>query len=406
MKLSKKLNLKEEDLHKLRNMCTAGWESICWRQDYYNTGGIVESDERVDEGRKLYWPWCWPRTYVVQPMLRQGYFDRVRRFLEFWEKCQEKDGAWYHCYDIRNYAGCSEAKFETDNVGYMLWHIGEYINATGDVDWLRQHEAMALRAADFLFSKFNPELQLIWGIEEGGEVDDKTGKEVDWPAGYATHINAVCEKGLCCAAELAERLDKLDLAKKYRCCASQIHEAIETKLFNEKAGTYCFGILEDGTQLTGSMWFALMPGYVNNRWDSKVASTFEYLWSRNHGHDPKIPNGYWYRDCRNLVGKTESHFFNYSGVGCTIGTSAAIAHMLLLGGDTQRAKEQIELCVQFTNDSNLIPEHINTIHPGKIGNYGCYPDGYYWVDSGNLFHLSFFLRLISTFPDLIANAKD
>jgi GH15 family glucan-1,4-alpha-glucosidase len=399
------LGLDAKTLDKLQKMWSAAWESIAWRQDHYGTGGIVESDERVDGGRKLYWPWCWQRNYVVEPMLKQKHFDRERRFLEFWEKCQEQDGCWRHCYDIRNHKGFAGGEAETDNVGYMLWDVWAYVDATEDLAWLRKHESMVLRAAEFLMTKFRPDLQLIWGVEEGAEIDETTGNTIPWPAGYTTHINAVCAKGLRCAGELAGKLGKPDQAKKYAQCASQVQKSIENRLFDEKKGTYCFGILEDGTRVTGSLWLALMPGYVNNCWNDRVASTFEYLWKRNHGHDPKIPQGYWSRDYRPVIGKKESHFFNYSGVGPNIGTSPAIAHLLLLGGDTRRAKEQIELFTQFTNDSNLIPEHINTIHPGKTGTYGCYPDGHYWVDSGNLFHMSFFLRLISTFPKLLGSAE-
>ena len=58
------LALSDQARAKLRAMWDASWESIRWRQDRYKTGGIVGSDERMDGGRKLYWPWCWPRDFI------------------------------------------------------------------------------------------------------------------------------------------------------------------------------------------------------------------------------------------------------------------------------------------------------------------------------------------------------
>jgi hypothetical protein len=83
--------------------------------------------------------------------------------------------------------------------------------------------------------------------------------------------------------------------------------------------------------------------------------------------------------------------------------SPALTQLLLLSGDVTRATEQIDVFTKYTNDSNLIPEHVNTLNSGKLGNYGLYPSGYYWVDSGNLMHLSFFLRLLTTFKDLFSS---
>ncbi len=68
------LPLSAQTRAKLQAMWDASWESVRWRQDRHKTGGIVESDERVN---KLYWPWCWPRNFIVEPMLAVKYYDRV-----------------------------------------------------------------------------------------------------------------------------------------------------------------------------------------------------------------------------------------------------------------------------------------------------------------------------------------
>lgn len=98
-----------------------------------------------------------------------------------------------------------------------------------------------------------------------------------------------------------------------------------------------------------------------------------------------------------MIGKKESSFFRSAGKGPYVGVSAAIAHLLLLGGEDIKARQQIEFLCRWTNDSHLIPQNVCTFHAG--GSCSRYPNGHYWVDSGSLFHLSFFLRLAVNYPD-------
>jgi hypothetical protein len=90
-------------------------------------------------------------------------------------------------------------------------------------------------------------------------------------------------------------------------------------------------------------------------------------------------------------------FGSSAGKGPYVGVSPAIAHLLLLGVEEAKARQQIEFFSRWTNDSNLIAQNLCTFHAGR--NYSKYPNGHYWVDSGNLFHLSFFLRLAIHYPD-------
>ena len=387
--------LSAEVRKKIRLMWEASWESIRWRQDKYKTGGIVESDERVDGGRKLYWPWCWPRNFIVEPMLAVREYDRVRRYLDFWAHCQHADGAWYRCYDVRDYKPYDQLK-ETDNVGYMLIHIANYIAATEDKTWLIAHRDMVLHAGDYLCKMFNPEYDLIYGVEEARDVDEQ-GNVIDLPSGYSTHINTVCAKGLHNAATLAARLGQKESAKKFSDTAKKVEKAIEDKLYDEKRGQYLLGLTDNGRPLLGTLWFKLMPGYVPLVWNQRVESTFWKLWESSYNLDPKIPGGYWGQDFRPMINNKDFDFKNSPGKGPYIGVSAAIAHLLLLGKEEALARQQIEFFTRYTNDSHLIAQNLCTFYAGR--DYSMYPNGQYWVDSGNLFHLSFFLRLAIHYPD-------
>ncbi len=280
----------------------------------------------------------------------------------------------------------------------MLNHIARYAAATDDKAWLRAHGDMVLRAGDYICGRFNPQYDLIYGVEEANDIDEQ-GREIDLPGGYSTHINTVCAQGLRDGATLAALLGAKEQAKNYRTIAGRVQKAIEERLFDEKRGEYLFGLTKQGHPLLGTLWFKLMPAYVPLRWNERDAGTFWKLWKSSYNLDPKIPGGYWGQDFRPVIGKKESVFFRYSGVGPYIGVSAAIAHLLLLAGEDAKARQQIEFFCRWTNQSNLIPEHINTINAGRNGNCdGLYPHGNYYADSGNLFQLSFFLRLAMHYP--------
>lgn len=380
------------DNTKLNTMLDASIESITWRQDSYTTGGIVESDERVDEGRKLYWPWCWPRSFVVKPLLDLGETGRVRRFLDFWKNCQQDDGSWLHCYDIRDGSANPESAKETDNVAYMLCHIFDFYNTTKDIDWLKDNWLMVKRAVEYLMSLYNNDYKLIWGYEECCIPDG-----ADFPAGYSIQINAICAKGLERASELAEAIGERETAEDWLEHSKSVVEGINERLWDPVDGRYIFGITEEGKPRNGMLlWHNLMPAFINSTWDEKAELTFRYLKNICYDRDPKIPNSWWNSDYSSTLNVSDSPCFNYSGVGVVIGAMPFVAELLLRAGYLKLAAEHVDVFTRYTSDTNnLIPEHINTIHPGRLGNYNNYPEPYYFVDSGNLLHLSWFMSMVT-----------
>ncbi len=80
---------------------------------------------------------------------------------------------------------------------------------------------------------------------------------------------------------------------------------------------------------------------------------------------------------------------------------------LLKAGQIDHAREQLEKILELTSRDNwLIPEKIDTLTPGVIGDYSLYPEGQYIVDAGNLLHLSFLLTLGARhIPDMLRRAS-
>lgn len=384
---------------KIAEMSRAGLESVCWRQDKYNTGGIVESDERVDEGRKLYWPWCWPRSYIVEPLLAAGEEQRVLKFLDFWMKCQRDEGNWLHCYDIRDskeYPGLPE----TDNVGYLLWHIGTYLKASKNLNWLNKNWEKIKKAVFFLEKNFNEELDLIWGQEEAN-----IPGEGRFPIRYALHINSICAKGLLAASKMASLQNDSKSEGRWNELAQRIlKNGIGTKLWDEKAGTFAFGFTEDKKRITApALWLTLNPFWIHDCFDDRISSVLDYHKKQLYNKDPKIKGTYWVYNFSPLLYAGTALENEYSGIGVWVGGLPVLIHALLKAGRVEEATEQLKKLIELTNpENNLVPEHINTMHKGRLGNYSTYPEPYYYVDSGNLLHLSFFLNLIARHrPDLL-----
>jgi len=375
-------------------MVRAGLESVCWRQDRYATGGIVESDERVDEGRKLYWPWCWPRTFIVEPLLAAGLNERVRRFLLFWERCQRPDGSWLHCYDIRDYREYP-GWAETDNVGYMLWHIYQYVTACHDEEFLSDHWSMVERASKFLQSQFDERWDMIRGVEEA-EVPECGRMSIR----YSLHINLICSMGLACAAHLARQMHKEPLAEQWDQLSDRIQtKGIEQRLWDVRENVFAFGITEEGRRVTAPvLWMTLMPHFLSHRWNDRIDGTLAYLDRKLYDKDDKIRRTYWPYDYSPVLVPGQPLDNRYSGMGVWVGGLPVLIAVCLKAGRLDKADEQLKIVTALTHPGNLlIPEHVNTLHPGRVGRYSVYPEPYYHVDSGNLLHLSFFLTLIARY---------
>ncbi|MCD6377841.1 MAG: hypothetical protein J7L99_03195 [Planctomycetes bacterium] len=381
------------DVKKLQAMLDASLESVAYRQDRYPTGGIVESDVRFDNGF-VYGKGktCYPRNVLAEPLVFFGMADRLRRSIEFWRLCQDTDGSWGGSYFIDKPEPCrGRGKLQTDTTGYVLHHCFVYYNHSKDKNWLNEHWEMIEKGADYLTSLVNDEFGMIPGNEEA-IIREQYG-EVNWPEGYHAHINSACERGLRVAAKMAQDIDKQAQARKYLTAADTIKYNIFQRLWDDNDKRMLFGINLRGEPYRAAMWFSLMPWYLNCTWDEKAHSTFYYLWDKFYDKDPLIRHSYWSNDFTELAEGRESYHSRYSGAGPYIGVSAAIAEMLLWDGNEKLAEDQINLITQYTDESNLICEHINTLHPGSEGSLKVYPEKPYAVDRGNGMHMSFFLHL-------------
>ena len=284
----------------------------------------------------------------------------------------------------------------------MLWHIGAYVEKSGDVTWLSQHWKAVKRAGSFLEKKFDADMKLIWGEEEA---EISRSRKVR----FSLHMSSVCALGLAAAKKLAVKMGESSLAGRWQRISHEILSVGIPGLWDDDEGTFAFGLTESGVRVTSpALWMTLMPFWLFNRFDDKLPDTLRYLRRKLYDKDLVIPKTYWFYDYSPFVHGDTPMKNQYSGAGVTIGGLPVLVDALLKAGDIEHAEEQISNIVAYTNPENrLLPEHINTITPGKTGNYSVYPDPYYYVDSGNLLHLSFFLTLIARRdPAMLRRASD
>ncbi|MBA7500203.1 MAG: hypothetical protein GH144_01855 [Clostridia bacterium] len=401
------------DSEKFNQMIAASLESIAYRQDKYESGGIVESDDRWDNGF-MYGiggnrgKACYPRVFITQPLLEFGEFERIRRFLNFWKLCQSPEGNWGQSFNVENPKPMIQngsPKQQVDTNGYVLWHCYEYYHYTGDKKWLKENWGMIEKGVEYLLTIYNERFQMLPGREE--MVFRGKGIDINGPPGYSLHINAVCKKGLECSSRLAMEYGKDDLASKWSNYARWIGSGIQKYLWCASGKYYIAGIYEDGQPFIvepfemSAVWYQ----YVNDRlWDEKTASTFWAARNIYYNKDRIIPHTYWLLDYevpgpdgRSVLEGGASNARRWSGMGVQLSLNALTSELLLRGGYPNAATEEIDTLLKYTDESNLAPEHIITVGVGEeVRNFKIYPDKPNAVDRGNLLHLSFFLSLVAS----------
>lgn len=443
------------DHPKLNRMWENAVESIEFRQDSYLSGGIVESDLRINRGRDTYWPWCWPRTYVIIPLLEAGEFGRVKRWLNYWMKLQNDEGGWLHCYDVRDGTAYYQWE-ETDNVSYILWYAWEYLRYSGDDNWAAQHFLQIDKAVQYVKKLFHQEKGLIYGKEEGAFIVD--GEIQDLSVCYGHHVNAVCAKGLLAASEIAVWLQNraispskegypvhdpalAEKAREWGELGRILLENCHEKFWMEDEGYYSVGLLADGTPVKGvhDIFFMQMArAYILGIADEYAVRNWSYIKARLEDFE-KLPSTVGVS--LKLRQKLSPEWYNIQPI---IGQYPVIAKNLLFIGKRKEAAYFVDLALRYVraDDNYLMGESVdwrvqppiprtpfregypdlNKVKPDLFtrhiydmeGNYlrteriekhpmdisevrGQGKQEFYSREPGNLLHMSFFMEMVTSF---------
>jgi len=216
-----------------------------------NRGSVLASgDSSIFNYGRDYYCYCWPRdaAYALWPLIRLGHFDEAKQFIHFARDTMHKDGYLMHKYQPDRAIGSTwhplvhgrrkELAIQEDETACVLFMMGEYIEASKDVDFVSNlYLSLVVPCANFM----------------ANFIDEQTGlphASYDlWEEKFLTSTYTVCTviAGLETASKLAKQLEYADDAHRWKQAADGIRSNLD-KLYHTD-GYFVKGFLlqEDGT---------------------------------------------------------------------------------------------------------------------------------------------------------------
>jgi MYXO-CTERM domain-containing protein len=237
----------KEDTAYLRELLTTDGETR-----YSRFGALPATVSHKGKGAVLaslppgQWTYAWIRdgSYAAAAMAELGMEGPARDALEYylnaeagrfqgWDELSSYDMPPYQISLVRYHGfGVEETDFndfgpnlELDGFGLFLWALGRYEAATGDTGLADQHWAtISQRVADVLVALIDPETGLVRRDSSIWETH-WNGRERAW-----AYTSITAARGLCDAADVADRRGETELAEKYSAAGESIRAAIAARL--------------------------------------------------------------------------------------------------------------------------------------------------------------------------------
>jgi glucoamylase len=164
--------------------------------------------------------YCWPRdgVYLAWALDRCGYHEEARHFYRWCGRTQMFDGLWYqnHYTDgRRHWPG-----IQVDQVATVIWGAWQHFRLTGDRGFLVEMWPVLQRAADYLISRTDPEVRLVYSEQDLWEET----------AGFLTYTNASAVAGLQAAALAAREMGREMDAGRWRSASEALKKQVYGQL--------------------------------------------------------------------------------------------------------------------------------------------------------------------------------
>jgi hypothetical protein len=345
----------------------------------------LENGEFIESSQESgMYPHCFPRNVFPDVLLRCGYTEEVRKYLDFMWKNQKKDGSFWNYFDKR---GKGAGIVEEDGGAYIIWQTYLYYLHTKDPGYLWKHWDGVKRAIEFFKNLRDEELGLFYSTAGYSEGNIKGGFNV-----YHQSISVLAFRS---ATRIAQVLGKTMEAQEYNEIARELPGLIKRHLYDEEKGRFVFQLRKDGTINDKPYPAFLVLGYydVFDPVDEALQRTIQYV-----REGP-------------LYGKYSEELFGFEGIdveritgsGFWIGQAGHgwMTPYLLKKGDLREAAIWFEgLVATRDKKTNLIPEHINWAGFDEDGGswqgetLGVIPSPSAWVDPGNLYSMGTAIRVV------------
>jgi len=234
--------------------------------------------------------YCW---FFEEPTLtscayhRLGMSDQVREALRFLQRFQREDGKTVHevvqslPYWKNYFQEFPYAYLHSDGPVYYLFAYGDYHRATGDLEFIRAEWPRIRRTLDWCFSAMDP-ADGVMRIEPGDWGSSEGSREV-WKD---TQLQGMWVRALRDLERLARLVGEDPLAERCQQVARQAQASIDTRMWDDEAGTYLWGLDRQGRPLKSlvphhavSFWLGSLPAErVERSLERMAAADFRTDW--------------------------------------------------------------------------------------------------------------------------------
>ncbi len=215
-------------------------------------GGVIAScDSSIYNYGRDYYSYVWPRdgAYAMWPLIRLGLFDEPKRFFSFCRDIINPEGYLAHKYQPDRAIGStwhplvhgrhSERAIQEDETAIVIYMLGEYFEASEDLEFIESMYATFIQpAANFMADFRDESTQLPHASYDLWEEKFLT----------TAYTAAIVYRALLTAADLAEVLEFPDDAAHWRDVADEVAAGCHI-FFDEQRGYLRKGYLlqDDGS---------------------------------------------------------------------------------------------------------------------------------------------------------------
>ncbi len=196
--------------------------------------------------------------------------DFSRECLMQFVKRQERSGMFVEYYDMLS-DKCEDFGLNVnDDTPLIVWSIWHHFQLTGDLDFLKETYAAALKAGRYLAKQRNQQ-GLVWCTSRETGARGIAGWRNVIPgyrlSGATTEINSLCYAAFRSVAHMARTLEDEAASSEFEQLASALKGAINQHLFNPGNGLYYLNIDVDGvprSDVTADLVFPVLFGVADS----------------------------------------------------------------------------------------------------------------------------------------------
>lgn len=324
-------------------------------------GGIIASgDSSIYNYGRDYYSYVWPRdgAYAIWPLIRLGYTEEPRKFFEFCRDVIAPGGYLRHKYQSDKAIGStwhpwlhgdkSELPIQEDETALVIYMLGEYLEYSQDVDFVKELYATLIQPAGQFMASF---------------IDEATGlphASYDlWEEKFltSTYSTALTYQALLVASDMARKFERPDDADVWNQAAEQLLENASA-FFDPERQSYRKGYLlqadgslkYDNTLDMSSIYGIMMYGYRDSSgWLDQTMTLAEKILlsvSPSGGAPRYEHDNYFASDPQ------------YQGNPWII-TTLWVAQYYIRTNKADKAKEIIDWVLQKALPSGVLPEQIH-----------------------------------------------